>query len=586
LDDHGHPDAPEPVPLFVEKILTGDETLPPEWPVDGTTGYEFMNEVGDLVLDPDGYSAIEANYRGLRHNPSLAFDSVAHEGKRHVLRGALRADVQRVARLASAWSKGAVETGALARAVTEVIVHLPVYRTYVRQPGVVRDADRGYLEAALAGAGTAEVEPAAIELLRRAFFDPPNASDQVRAELVARFQQASGPAAAKGVEDTALYVYVPLAQRNEVGGAPGRPLDDAPDRLHERNAARARRWPRGLNATNTHDTKRSADVRSRLAALSDTPVEWARHVSRWRKLNRARKRTVRGKPAPDTNAEYLFYQALVGLWPAPRPQRRVDDLPDAGWMRQATDRLSAYMLKAAREAKTRTSWTEADDQYEKALEAFVRESLAPSDDAHFPGDVARLTAAIADAGFARACARIMVHLMSPGVPDLYQGDELWSFTLVDPDNRRPVDFDRAASLLAKSGARPDTLRDAFGGTLGEDRVKQALTARLLRFRREHAELVGRGAYLPLTMEPGLFAFARECNDEVAIAIARTRSSAGASGGVRGVQLSLPGGLAGRWNSVLTGRDIELVRNGDVTTPWADELIPVSHPCELLVRTRR
>lgn len=586
LDAHRHPDAPERLPIFVEKILGGDELLPADWPVDGTTGYDFMNEVEDLMLDPDGWAAIEANYRGLRHNPSLTFAAVEHDGKRNVLRGALHADVFRLARLLQRWS--AVGVTEAARAIIEVIVHLAVYRTYVAEPGVLRAEDRAVLEQAFAAArkATGAVERAALDALHRAFFDAPDASDHLRAELVWRFQQTSGPATAKGVEDTALYVYTPLASRNEVGGAPGRPPEGAPQRAHRRNGARAERWPLGLNATNTHDTKRSADLRARLSALTEHTGEWSRHVARWRKLNRPLKRTVRGKPAPDTNSEYLFYQSLLGLWPAPRPRRRVDDLPDASWMKQAAERLSAYMLKAAREAKTRTSWTESDQQYEKALDGFVRESLALREDAHFAGDVARLTAEVADAGFARALARLLLHLVSPGVPDLYQGDERWSFTLVDPDNRRAVDFDRAIALLAKSAAGEDVLREAFSGPLGEDRVKQAMTARMLRFRREQYELVARGEYVPLETPDSLFGFGRRTGDELAVAMARTRSRDEGRNETRGARMRLPSGFEGRYISVLTGRAVELVRSGGEVSVWSDELVPPRHPCELLFRTRR
>ena len=587
VDSSRHRDAPERFPIFVEKILSGDERLPADWPVDGSTGYDFMNEVEDVMLAPEGMRAIEAAYRGLRHNPSLRFDTVARDGKRGVLRGALRPDVMRVARLASEWSKGTIAPAAAARAIIEVMVHLPVYRTYIAEPGVLSRTDRSVLAEAFEGARAAtDVDPFALELLERAFLDKPRAKDRLRTELVMRFQQTSGPATAKGVEDTALYVYLPLASRNEVGGVPDRELEHAAQRLHDRNAERARRWPVGLNATNTHDTKRSADLRARLSALSEVPEEWARHVSRWRRLNRQRKRTVRGKPAPDTNAEYLFYQSLLGLWPAPRPQRRVDDLPDAGWFAQATERLSAYMLKAVREAKTRTSWTESDEQYEAALAAFVRESLTPSDDAPFTGDVARLTARVADPGFARAVARMLIQVASPGVPDVYQGDELWNFTLVDPDNRRPVDFDRAISLLGRSDASEDLVRDAFGGGLGEDRVKQALLARLLRLRRERQPLFTVGEYLPLAVPNGLFAFARRHQDELVIAIARTRALPKADGQESQSQLTWPAHLTGRWMSGLTGREIELVHDAGQVRIWPDELLPQSHPCDLILRTRR
>ena len=588
VDVARHADAPEPFPIFVEKILSEDEQLRREWPVQGTTGYDFLNDVEDLFLDPAGYKAIEANYRGLRHNPSLSFHAVAREGKRRVLEGALAADISRVARIAHAWSGNAHTVERIADAGTELIVQMSVYRTYLSVPGVIGDADRAILEDAFGSArAIIGADNEALEMLHRAFFDAPDAGDTLRRELVMRLQQTSGPAAAKGVEDTALYVYVPLAARNEVGGAPDRALDDVVTRVHARNLARSRNWPLALNAVNTHDTKRSADLRARLAGLTEFPQEWARHVSRWRKLNKPLKGIARGKPSPDTNAEYLYYQSLLGIWPAPREHRRVDDLPDPRWLERAADRLSAYMLKAAREAKTRTSWTESDDQFETVLRVFVQATLTPREEAHFLPDVARLTAQVAEAGFSRALARTIIHLTAPGTPDMYQGDEMWNFTLVDPDNRRPVDFDRASALLNRGGDGARLLGESFGGTLGEDRVKLALIARVLAFRREHAMLMTQGEYAGLEAPTGLFGFVRRWNSEVSITLARTRAPrSGRVDETRAVRMRLPHELAGRWMSVLTGREIELGGAAGEIALWPEELCPVNHPCELLFRTRQ
>jgi (1->4)-alpha-D-glucan 1-alpha-D-glucosylmutase len=409
------------------------------------------------------------------------------------------------------------------------------------------------------------------------------------------FQQTSGPATAKGVEDTALYVYVPLVSRNEVGGKPYRPLRESHQRLHERNTLRAREWPRTLLATNTHDTKRSADLRSRLDALTIVPEEWTRHLTRWRRLNKAKKKTVRGRPAPDTNTEYLYYQTLLGLWPAPRPKRRVDDLPDHHWLERARDRLVAYMHKAVRESKTRTSWTERDALYEKAVESFVRASIDAHADAPFLPDVARLTARIADPAFQFALARILLHLTSPGVPDIYQGDELWNFTLVDPDNRRAVDFDRRTRLLPES-ATTDVIRGTIDREqpLCEDIAKLALTTCLLRFRREHARLFLEGEYIPLFMQNSeltraqqLFAFARLTRDEACMAIARTRVARRGKTTEKPLTraVSIPVELVGRWRSVFTARDVELVRD-ERSNPVAIadvDLIGPEQPYELLLR---
>jgi (1->4)-alpha-D-glucan 1-alpha-D-glucosylmutase len=582
VDAVRHEDSPQPFPLFVEKILSGDETLPAEWPVQGTTGYEFMNDVEEVFLDPDGFGAIEATYRALRRNPSLEFPAVAREGKRRVLDDGLRPDVRRVARLAHAWRPDCA-TDALVEAIVETIVQLEVYRTYVSEPGIVRDADRALLEAAFARARHGDRgNDSAIDVLSAAFFDPPSSADRARAELVLRFQQASGPATAKGVEDTALYSYVPLVSRNEVGGAPHRSLENAAGRLHQANVRRATDWPRALLATNTHDTKRSADVRARLAMLSHQPKEWARHIGRWRRLNRSRKQTVNGRPTPDTNAEYLFYQTLVGLWPGPRPNRRADDIPDHAWRDRARERLVAYTLKAAREAKTRTSWTATEPEYERALDAFVRGTLDATEDAPFLPDLARLTAAIAPGAYRNSLARILIQCVAPGTPDIYQGDELWNFTLVDPDNRRPVDYERRRRLLTECSAA-DLVRHLPEGVihLGDDPIKLALLTTLLRFRRDHSELVQQGRYLPLSgARSGTFAFARLHAGEACMAFARTLPGPGGSA----VRVSVSDELAGTWTSVLSRRSIRIDRDEVALESSVGSLINDTKLCDLFLRT--
>ncbi len=586
VDAARHADAPERIPILVEKILSADETLPADWggAVDGTTGYDFMNEVEEVFLDPAGFDDLLAGYRALRRSPALNFRAIAREGKRRALEGALRPDVLRVARAAHAW-RPHVPLGEIADAVIELIVCLDVYRTYSGGGGANTAADRRVLRAALrqirdGGATTRR----AAALLEEAFLAPSAQTDRPRDELVTRLQQLAAPAAAKGVEDTALYVYVPLVSRNEVGGQPDRLLRGAPDRLHARNAARARDWPSTLLATNTHDTKRSADLRARLDALTTLPDEWSRHVRRWRRLNRAKKRTVRGRPAPATNAEYLCYQTLVGLWPAPRPGRRVDDLPDREFIGHVADRLAPYMLKAAREAKAQTSWTERDAEYEQALESFVRESLEPHQDAPLLGDLARLTARIADAGFRFSLARLLIQCTAPGVPDVYQGDETWNFTLVDPDNRRPVDFEERARWLADAGSDVALRAALAGGSLADNRVKLALLARLLRFRKERVALLTRGDYRPVSMRD-CFAFVRSVPGVACIAIARTALERQGRDATRSPRMiNLPPDLAGRWQSVLTGRAIELVHAGKTVAARATDLIAPGQPCELLERS--
>lgn len=581
VDEARHADAPQPFAIFVEKILSGDETLPRDWPVQGTTGYDFLNEAEDLFIDPAGHAAIESAYRGLRHNPELQFDSIAREGKRRALTGPLWPDVMRAARLAHDW-RFTASTREIADAIVELLVHLEVYRTYITEPGIVSDGDRRRLEVAFRAARRSDrVNAAALASLKDAFLAPPTASDPLRDELVARLQQTSGPATAKGVEDTALYIYVPLASRNEVGGAPDRPLAHAAEKLHARNAERSRDWPSALLAANTHDTKRSADVRSRLDALAAIPSEWARHVNRWRRLNKPLRRVVRGKLTPDTNAEYLYYQMLFGLWPAQRPERRADDLPGREWLESARDRFKAYMLKAVREAKTRTSWTDADTLYEQAVEAFVHGTLLPGKESHFLPDIARLTAVTSAAAFGISLSRLLIQCTAPGIPDFYQGNELWDFAMVDPDNRRPVDFALRQKLLGELGRDGASREALLSERLFEPRVKLALVTALLRFRRDHPDLVARGSYEPIRSDAGVFAFFRSTPTMRCVSIARTRFRESTSDAES--LLQIPESLSGRWTSALTGRAREIGDVGqNVQTPLSDLLEP-GRPCELLFR---
>ena len=336
-----------------------------------------------------------------------------------------------------------------------------------------------------------------------------------------RLQQLSGPAAAKGVEDTALYVYVPIVSRDEVGGEPGQPLRGAVERFHRANAQRAECRPLSLVTTNTHDAKRSADVRSRLDALSEMPDEWERVVKRWRKLNAKHRRVVRGRLAPDTNTEYLMYQVLVALWPSPRAGRRKDDIPSRDWREQTCARLTEYAIKAAREAKMRTSWVDPDDAYERALADFVAAIFEPAEDAPFLPDVARLAARTAPLGALNAIARLVVHLTAPGTPDLFQGDELWNYALVDPDNRQPVDFEaRETAMSALSWDPGDDL------AASDSRLKLLVTQRILRLRRTIPDVFVRGGYTSLEVTgpraDHVLAFARRFEGRMCVtAVART-----------------------------------------------------------------
>ena len=562
-------------PIVVEKILAPGETLPADWPVDGTTGYELMTTLEDLFIDPAGYAQLEAHYRGRR---APDFHTVAYVSKRAVLRNALNADVRRVAPMLAALARQARwparSIAAYAGAIVEVVAALPVYRTYMdAERPEAEGSDRGMLERAFADARERDVADAeglaALErTLLGAWRDAPRELARTRLAFVLRLQQLTGPAAAKGVEDTALYVYAPLASRNEVGGDPGVPVDGAVDRLHALLAAR-QRTPLALNATNTHDTKRSADVRSRLDALSEHPTAWLRRLRLWRRRHRPLRRLVRGRLTPMRTTDYFIYQALVGIWPIGTGTVH----EDAALVGEMRERLTAYIQKAVREAKVRTSWTDPDAEYERAIAEFIAALLDHESSARYLRDVAPLVADVGATGLWNALARLVVHLTAPGVPDVYRGDELWFQALVDPDNRRPVDWDGRAARLdevrracdqGREGVPPlETLR-SWRDSVEDGRLKLYLTNRLLRLRRDEGEAFRAGGYLPLGVEGAhaerVFAFQR--GEGVGARIVLVPRLTGVLGGGAPIgarwgdtRVSIEGEAVATWRCLLSGLDV-------------------------------
>ncbi|MBK5189554.1 MAG: malto-oligosyltrehalose synthase, partial [Gemmatimonadaceae bacterium] len=394
------------VPVFVEKILSGRERLRAEWPVAGTTGYEFLAQVDAIFIDPAGRHEIELTYRaflGIRR-PELDFHEVAVRGKAFILRSSLTSDVQRLARLLAPIARRDASTTSLTRAqlaegIVQLIARLPVYRTYIEAGAhALHEDDRAALERAFAAAAdVALIRAPLLTLLERLFLGDPSAlSDEARAErdaFVLRFQQVSGPATAKGIEDTALYRYSPLLSLNEVGADPAAELRDAVGDLHAANIERSTRWPETMLATSTHDTKRSADVRARLDVLSEIPHDWAGQLAAWARAHRALRTRVRDRLAPDAHMEYVIYQTLVGMWPALGALESEHDTLRA--------RLGAFARKAARETKARTSWIDPDDEYERALDAFIAALFGRPD---FLRELESFVARIAPSGATNALA--------------------------------------------------------------------------------------------------------------------------------------------------------------------------------------
>ena len=587
--------AGQEIPIFVEKILSGRERLRAGWPVAGATGYEFLAQLDAIFVSPEGRTGIERTYRdflGIRR-PELDFHEVAVRGKAFILRGSLASDVQRLARLLAPIARRDARTQALTRAqlsegIVLLIASLPVYRTYMEAGALsMHEDDRAALERAFAEAGApALMRAPLLGLLRNIFLgDAAALGDEHRAErdaLVLRFQQVSGPATAKGIEDTALYRYSPLLSLNEVGADPGGELRDAVGYFHDANIERSTRWPRTMLATSTHDTKRSADVRSRIDALSEIPREWARQLAQWERAHRSLKRRVRDKLAPDAQMEYVLYQTLVGMWPTREPS--------AEERSSLCERVSEFARKAAREAKARTSWTDPNEEYESALATFIRSLL---ERAEFLREIQAFVALIAPAGAWNAIARTVLHLTSPGVPDIYQGDELWNYTLVDPDNRRPVAYNTRERLLAgpnpmsPTGDISQQSSPVEFTTSDHDALKLTIIHRILRVRAAHHALFSRGSYRPLAAHGPLgehiVAFARRLDASAPAAIIvvprLTHAFAPAAPPIaelwQDTALHLPPDLAGtHWRDAISRSELTLPARAS-THPASSIAVPIA-----------
>jgi (1->4)-alpha-D-glucan 1-alpha-D-glucosylmutase len=516
--------------MVVEKILTGGETLRKDWPVHGTTGYDFASQVTQLLVDSSAETEITKTFhRFLGH--SLHFGHLAYAKKLLVMRLALANDVDvlgnMVDRLSeqNRWYRD-FTLEALARAVRETIACFPVYRTYLAPGRPVSDEDRQAVERAVASAKRRNpaIEESVFNFLRDIllFRFPENVNDDARAahtHFVLKFQQATGPIMAKGLEDTVFYIYNRLAALNEVGGEPQQ-FGIALDAFHERNQDRQRNWPATLLATSTHDTKRSEDVRARMVAISELPQLWRRSIQRWRLLNRKWKRTIDEAQAPDPNEEYLLYQTLLGTWPV-NTHGQAEQTASAEYVA----RIQAYMAKALNEAKLNTSWIRPNEDWLGAIRDFVAKILEASSKNKFLPNFLALAEEIARLGAINSLTQTLLKLTSPGLPDIYQGNEIWDFSLVDPDNRRPVDYRHRREMLASiAKAKPEELLQSWP----DGRIKMFLIQRVLQFRREHANLFRSGNYLPLKAS-GILAdccisFARQWHDDWIVVMAPRLSS--------------------------------------------------------------
>jgi len=490
----------QPMYLVVEKILAAHEELRARWHVDGTTGYEFMNAVTGLFVDgrhETPFTRVYERFTGDR----TAFEEVALAAKRLILVTALAGErnvlALRLDRIAQQDPRTRDFTlGALTRALFNTIVAFPVYRTYVRNDEV-DDEDRNHVTWAIGRATSFDIsgERDVYTFLQRVLLlETDDPAMRLRyLDFAMRFQQLTSPVAAKGVEDTAFYRSLRLVALNEVGGDPGR-FGTPPAEFHRLNARRAARRPHAMLATATHDAKRGEDVRARLAVLSEMPTAWRAAIARWSRLNRRHRTSTRSGHLPAERAEYLLYQTIVGAWPI----ELLDGDLDPSALAVFADRVAAYLVKAAREAKQETSWANPNETYEAALDRLVRGVLDPARSRAFLESVRTFVRDLAPAALSNSLAQTLLKLTSPGMPDTYQGAELWDFSLVDPDNRRPVDFaarEHALRELDEALARGTTRADLAVDLLraGPDgRVKLYVMATVLRYLAASADWPERG----------------------------------------------------------------------------------------------
>jgi (1->4)-alpha-D-glucan 1-alpha-D-glucosylmutase len=482
--------------IVVEKILAGDEVMPAEWPVLGTTGYDFLNALNALFVDGEGVKAIDDSYYRFT-GARLAFADLVYQKKEQVIGELFAAEVKALGNDLARLTPPGLSGEEVMKALIEVTACLPVYRTYIRA-GKPSPRDRLYLEQAVkearrrnpALAGALGFLENMLTLDFPAGFSPEKKEGWL--QFVLGWQQWSGAVMAKGFEDTALYTHHRLLSLNEVGGDPAH-SGLTVGGFHRFNQSRLAHSPHSLNATSTHDTKRSQDVRARINVLSEIPGEWEEHLVRWSRYNKLGKREINGLAVPEPNTEVLLYQTLLGAWPLHQ-----EEVPEF------KQRLKNYMVKAVREAKAFTSWLEPEPGYEAAVLDFVDSILEASPQNLFLPDFLRFQKRIAHYGFLNSLAQLLLKVASPGVPDFYQGTELWDLSLVDPDNRRPVNFQKRIRLLdgliqQEAEGQPALIKSLLE-SWEDGRVKLYLAYKALNFRRSHRALFREGDYLPLEIK--------------------------------------------------------------------------------------
>ena len=563
--DENHKGSPSYV--LVEKILSRHEALPEDWPVSGTTGYDYLNEANGVFVEPQGADRLEeifSSFTDERQN----FADVVYEKKKLIMNTLLGVEMRTLGRqLAELASQDRyareLNREQLIDALIEVTACLSIYRTYIRNMDLT-EHDTKYIEEAIRAArGRAtSLNPACFDFVRDVLLilNPPHVLvDQREARLafVMRWQQFTGPIVAKGLEDTALYVYHPLLSLNEVGGDPRPSAATSHEDFYAFLEERRKFWPGSLDASTTHDTKRSEDVRARLNALSEMPSEWEDHLKLWAKQNAPFKASASSQSVPDPSEEYFLYQTLLGVWPL-----------DSQACASLLERVQAHIIKASREAMVHTRWTRPNQPHEDALLSFVSGILS-KENADFLADFRQFQKRVAFFGMINGLSQTILKMAAPGVPDFYQGSESWDLRLVDPDNRGPVDFNkRAADLdeIVKAGASGQLAQNLIE-QWRDGRIKLYLIWRALRFRHDHELIFRDGDFLPLQVEGtysrNIIAFARRHEAQWVLAATprwisqvpaiRDRKKPEFNWG--DTRLVLPSEAPSYWNSILTSEQV-------------------------------
>jgi len=570
--------------VLVEKIIASYEHLSKQWPVAGTTGYRFANVVNGLFVDAASESRIDRVYSSFI-GKRIDYAALVYRCKKLIMRVSLANQLNVLANELSRIALSDRHTcdftvNSLRDALVEVTACFPVYRTYVTADQVSED-DKRFIDWAVSAARkkSRAADVSVFDFIRGVLLThiAEGRNEFYRSAVVRfamRFQQFSSPVMAKAMEDTSFYIYNRLTSLNEVGGDPGT-FGISLTAFHGASQDRAKNWPHTMLATSTHDGKRSEDVRARINVLSELPALWRLKLYRWSRLNRSKKISLDNEQAPSRNDEYLLYQTLIGAWP-------VEPMDDPGFA-AFSQRIEQYMLKALREAKVHTSWLNPNIEYENALVEFVRNLLTPGKKNLFIADFLPFQQTLSRIGMFNSLSQTLIKLTSPGVPDIYQGNELWDFSLVDPDNTRRVDYRQRRSMLeelkylsAVEGLTLTNRVSALLQSMEDGRIKLYMHWRILQLRRELVALFCGGDYLPLYAEGNradhVCAFARVAGGQATITVA-PRLFYGLVGD-RGqlplgsevwqdTRIEIPDSLPqGQWKNVLTGEMVSMSIHGD------------------------